>query len=219
MTDRIDLSGKGTKKPGVTQEPERKGMLIIISGPSGTGKGTLCERLIKQDEDIIFSVSVTTRARRDCEQEDVHYHFIPDAEFDEMLQHDELLEYATVHEHRYGTPRKPVEEAIQKGQDILLDVDSQGALNVMRKIKNCVSIFILPPSFASLNQRLHTRNTDEEAEIKKRLDNARAEIAKYTSYDYALVNDDLDQAFERLVCIINAERQSTARYHPIIPEN
>lgn len=200
------------------QQPVRKGMLILVSGPSGTGKGTLCERLLANDEQIIFSISATTRQRRESEKNGVHYHFLSEAQFDQLLQEDNLLEYATVHDHRYGTPRKPVEEALAKGMDVLLDVDSQGAINVMRQMKDYVSIFILPPSFASLRQRLHTRNTDDEAEIKKRLRNARAEIERFVHYQYALINDDLDCAYERLCCIINAERMRTLRFHPIIPE-
>ena len=200
------------------QQPVRKGMLILVSGPSGTGKGTLCERLLANDKQIIFSISATTRQRRESEQDGVHYHFLSEAQFDQLLQEDNLLEYATVHDHRYGTPRKPVEEALAKGMDVLLDVDSQWAINVMRQMKDYVSIFILPPSFASLKQRLHTRNTDDEAEIKKRLRNARAEIERFVHYQYALINDDLDCAYLRLRCIINAERMRTLRFHPIIPE-
>ena len=218
MIERIPGKGKNTVSAGKTQKTDRKGILILISGPSGTGKGTLCERLVAQDKGIIFSVSATTRARRECEQEGVHYHFISEAEFDKLLKDNELLEHATVHEHRYGTPRLPVEAALEMGLDVLLDVDSQGAMNVMKQIKNCVSVFILPPSFTSLKQRLHTRNTDDETEIKKRLDNARAEIARYVHYDYALINDELDMAFNRLCCIIKAERMRTLRYHPNIPE-
>ena len=200
------------------EQPKRKGMLIIISGPSGTGKGTLCERLLTQDRQIVFSVSATTRQRRDSETEGVHYRFISEAAFDRLIRDNAMLEYASVHDHRYGTPRQPVEDALEQGFDVLLDVDSQGAINVMRQMENCVSIFILPPSFASLRQRLHTRNTDDEAEIEKRLDNARAEITRYVNYQYALVNDDLDAAYARLCCIISAERMRTSRCHPYIPE-
>ena len=210
--------GENIVSAGKKRKPDRKGMLILVSGPSGSGKGTLCERLVAQDKSIIFSVSVTTRARRETEQEGIHYRFISETEFDSLLKGDELLEHATVHDHRYGTPRQPVEDALENGLDVLLDVDSQGAMNVMRQIKNCVSIFILPPSFETLRQRLHTRNTDDETEIRKRLDNARAEIARYVHYDYALVNDELEMAFKRLLCIIRAERMRTLRYHPSIPE-
>lgn len=199
--------------------PIQRGMLILVSGPSGTGKGTLCERLVASDDRILFSVSVTTRQARDSEQEGVHYFFISEDSFDQLLKTGDLLEHATVHDHRYGTPRQPVEDALQRGYDILLDVDSQGALNVMRQMKECVSIFILPPSFSSLKQRLHTRNTDDEAEISKRLNNARSETTQYVHYDYALINDELDSAYQRLTSIITAERMRTTRFHPDIPED
>ncbi|MGI6724715.1 MAG: guanylate kinase [Christensenellales bacterium] len=196
----------------------RKGMLIIVSGPSGTGKGTLCERLLAWDPNIVFSISATTRAPRDNEKEGVHYSFITEEEFDQLLQTGNLLEHATVHDHRYGTPRPPVEAALEKGLDVLLDVDSQGAMSVMKQMPHCVSIFILPPSFDALRQRLRTRNTDDADEIAKRLRNARDEIARYIHYDYTLINDDLESAFKRLLCIIAAERMRTLRYHPDIPE-
>lgn len=196
----------------------RRGMLIIISGPSGAGKGTLCERLLQQDGDISFSVSATTRAPRHGEKDGVHYHFLTEKAFDDLLAQDAFLEYATVHNHRYGTPRAPVEKAMEEGRDILLDVDSQGALRVMGKVKDTVSIFILPPSFKALRQRLHTRNTDDDREIEKRLNNARKEIQQCRHYNYAIVNDDLDLAFSRLRCIIMAERHRTLRYLPAIAE-
>lgn len=196
----------------------RRGMLIIISGPSGAGKGTLCERLLQQDGDISFSVSATTRAPRHGEKDGVHYHFLTEKAFDDLLAQDAFLEYATVHDHRYGTPRAPVEKAMEEGRDILLDVDSQGALRVMGKVKDTVSIFILPPSFKALRQRLHTRNTDDDREIEKRLNNARKEIQQCRHYNYAIVNDDLDLAFSRLRCIIMAERHRTLRYLPAIAE-
>ena len=200
------------------QQKDRKGMLIIISGPSGTGKGTLCERLFAADKHIVFSVSVTTRERREGEQHGQHYFFIDDKEFERLKQDNQLLEYATVHDHSYGTPKKLVEEKLEEGYDVLLDVDTQGAMSVMEQMEDTVSIFILPPSYASLKTRLHTRNTDDEAEINKRLNNARGEIERYQRYDYALVNDDLESAFERLLTIIKAERMRTCRYHPEIPE-
>ncbi|MDI9520706.1 MAG: guanylate kinase [Bacillota bacterium] len=202
----------------VKKTPVRRGMLIVISGPSGTGKGTLCDRLIKTDENITFSVSATTRRPRETEKDGVHYHFLTNDQFDKLLQEDNFLEYAVVHDHRYGTPKKPVLEALEQGKDILLDIDTQGALSVMEQIKDCVSIFILPPTFSSLRSRLHTRNTDDEAEIRKRLNNARDEIEKYVHYDYALINDELESAFQRLESIIASERIRTLRFHPEIPE-
>lgn len=206
----------GTKTEN--KAPLRRGMLILISGPSGTGKGTLCERLISSDGNIAFSVSATTRKPRESEKDGIHYHFMTEAQFDKAISENAFLEHAVVHDHRYGTLKKPVIEAIEEGRDILLDIDSQGALNVMKQIRECVSIFILPPTFSSLHSRLHTRNTDDEAEIQKRLHNARAEIAKYVYYDYALINDELDSAFRRLASIIAAERIRTLRFHPEIPE-
>jgi guanylate kinase len=197
---------------------KRRGMLIIVSGPSGTGKGTLCERLIQQDDRIGFSVSATTRAPREGEVDGVHYHFLTEAAYDELLARDAFLEHATVHDHRYGTLRAPVEAAIEAGEDILLDVDSQGAMSVMKKMKDTVSIFILPPSFKALRQRLRTRNTDDAQEIEKRLRNARAEMRQCKHYDYALINDNLDTAFHRLTSIIMAERHRTVRYLPEICE-
>jgi len=219
MSENKPVLNRGTPPVCVVAQPVRKGMLILVSGPSGTGKGTLCERLVASDNNIMFSVSATTRQPRECEQDGVHYRFISEAQFDQLLKDDELLEHAVVHDHRYGTPRQPVIDALNSGLDVLLDVDSQGALNVMRAMKDCVSIFILPPSFASLKQRLHTRNTDDEKEILKRLHNARAEIAQYVHYDYALINDELEGAYKRLESIIAAERMRTSRFHPDIPED
>ena len=219
MSENKPVLKRGTPPVCVVAQPVRKGMLILVSGPSGTGKGTLCERLVASDNNIMFSVSATTRQPRECEQDGVHYRFISEAQFDQLLKDDELLEHAVVHDHRYGTPRQPVIDALNSGLDVLLDVDSQGALSVMRAMKDCVSIFILPPSFASLKQRLHTRNTDDEKEILKRLHNARAEIAQYVHYDYALINDELEGAYKRLESIIAAERMRTSRFHPDIPED
>lgn len=197
---------------------QRKGMLIVISGPSGTGKGTLVERLMENDTSIHFSVSVTTRSRRDCEIDGVHYHFITEEQYDRLLEEDAFLEHATVHGHRYGTLLKPIEEGIQRGENILLDVDPQGAINVMKKKPDCVSIFILPPSYDALRVRLHTRNTDDPKEIARRLGNARGEVAQIGKYQYALVNDDLQMAYEQLYHIVAAEKQRTTRFMPIIEE-
>ena len=197
----------------------RQGMLIIVSGPSGTGKGTLCERLIQQDGELSFSVSATTRAPREGEVDGVHYHFLTEEAFDQLLAADAFLEYATVHDHRYGTLRAQVEEAIAQGQDILLDVDSQGAMNVMSKLEDTVSVFILPPSFRALRQRLHTRNTDDPKEIQKRLGNARGEVKQLHRYQYVVINDHIDMAYEQLYHIVAAEKQRTTRYFPEIEDN
>lgn len=193
-----------------------KGMLIVLSGPSGVGKGTLCNRLIEEDETLTFSTSVTTRAPRDYEVEGVHYFFITDQRYDELLAQDAFVEHATVHGHRYGTLKSQIEKSMNDGMNVILDIDPQGARAVMEKCPDCVSIFILPPDYETLRSRLHTRNTDDETEIARRLGNARGEIAQMHLYDYAVINDDLDIAFQKLKSILNAEKQRTVRYQPEI---
>ena len=196
----------------------RKGMLLVISGPSGAGKGTLVGKLLDHDPSFAFSVSVTTRGRRENEIEDVHYHFISEAEYDKLLSEDAFLEHASVHGHRYGTLKKEVYDRIERGQNVLLDIDPQGARAVMEKEKNCVSVFILPPSYHDLKVRLHTRNTENEEEIQRRLNNARGEIAQMDKYRYLVVNDDLELAYEQLMSIVRAEKQNSVRYFPEIEE-
>ncbi len=196
----------------------RKGMLLLISGPSGAGKGTLVDRLLEKDPSFCFSVSVTTRERRKNEVEDVHYHFISEPEYDKLLREDAFLEHATVHGHRYGTLKQEVYDRLERGQNVLLDIDPQGARSVMEKEKDCVSVFILPPSYRDLQVRLHTRNTEQPEEIQRRLDNARDEIRQKNRYRYLIVNDDLEQAFEELLAIVRAEKQNSVRYFPIVEE-
>ena len=196
----------------------RKGMLLVVSGPSGAGKGTLVAKLLEKDPSFCFSVSVTTRHRRENEIEDVHYHFISDEEYDKLLTEDAFIEHASVHGHRYGTLKSEVYDRMEKGQNVLLDIDPQGARAVMDKEKECVSVFILPPSYHDLKVRLHSRNTENEEEIQRRLNNARGEIAQMNRYRYLIVNDDLELAFEQLCAIVRAEKQNTVRYFPAIGE-
>ena len=193
-------------------------MLLVISGPSGAGKGTLVEKLLEKDPSFCFSVSVTTREKRKTEVEDVHYHFITEEKYDELLAEDAFLEHASVHGHRYGTLKSEVYERMERGQNVLLDIDPQGARAVMEKEPSCVSVFILPPSYAELKVRLHTRNTEKPEEIQRRLNNARGEIAQMGKYRYLIVNENLELAFEQLSAVVRAEKQNSVRYFPEIGE-
>ena len=196
----------------------RKGMLLVISGPSGAGKGTMVSKLLDKDPSFAFSVSVTTRGRRENEIEDVHYHFISEEEYDKLPSEDAFIEHASVHGHRYGTLKSEVYDRMERGQNVLLDIDPQGARAVMEKEKDCVSVFILPPSYHDLKVRLHTRNTEREEEIQRRLNNARGEIEQMHRYRYLIVNDDLELAFDQLVAVVRAEKQNSVRYFPKIEE-
>ena len=197
---------------------ERTGMLLIISGPSGTGKGTLVKKLMDHDPSFRFSCSVTTRKPRVGEIDGIHYHFVSVEEYDRLVQENAFLEHATVHGNHYGTLRKPVEEMMQQGENVLLDIDPQGAISVMENASDYVSVFILPPSFEDLRVRLHTRNTDDPVEIERRLNNARGEVQKVDRYQYAVVNDDLELAFCQLQSIVNAEKLRTKRCKTTIIE-
>ena len=187
------------------------GMLLVGSGPSGVGKGTIVKRIMENDPSIVFSVSATTRAPREGEVNHRDYHFVTEAEYDELVAQDAFLEHAEVHGHRYGTLKSEVEKRIADGQNVLLDIDTQGALQVMEKAPDAVSVFILPPSFQELERRLRGRQTEAEADILRRLANARAEVKLLPRYTYALVNDDLDQACRTLEHIVKAEKQRTTR--------
>ena len=197
---------------------ERTGMLLIISGPSGTGKGTLVKKLMDSDPSFRFSCSVTTRKPRDNEIEGVHYHFVTEEAFDRLVSENAFLEHATVHGHRYGTLRAPVERLMAEGFNVLLDIDPQGAITVMQNADDYVSVFILPPSFEDLRVRLHTRNTENETEINRRLGNAKGEIDQLGRYQYAIVNTTVEEAIVQLKAIVAAEKQRTTRFFPVIPE-
>jgi guanylate kinase len=187
--------------------PKRRGLLLILSSPSGAGKTTLTRNLIEQDHNIRLSVSVTTRPRRPSEIDGVHYRFIDIADFHEMRERGDLLEWAEVHGNFYGTPRRPVEQTLARGQDMMFDIDWQGTVQIVEKMRaDVVSLFVLPPSMAELKARLERRAEDAPDVIARRLANAREEIAHWTAYDYVLINDDLQRTFSELRSILAAER-------------
>jgi guanylate kinase len=185
----------------------RRGLLLILSSPSGAGKTTLTRNLIEQDHSIRLSVSVTTRPRRPSEIDAVHYRFIDIADFHEMRERGDLLEWAEVHGNFYGTPRRPVEQTLAQGRDMMFDIDWQGTVQIVEKMRaDVVSLFVLPPSMAELKARLERRAEDAPEVIARRLANAREEIAHWSAYDYVLVNDDLQRTFGELKAILAAER-------------
>ncbi|MDK1384923.1 guanylate kinase [Sinorhizobium sp. 8-89] len=185
----------------------RRGLMLVISSPSGAGKSTIARNLLEADPELSISVSVTTRARRPSEIEGRHYFFKSIREFEALRATDSLLEWAEVHGNFYGTPRDAVEAAMAEGRDMLFDIDWQGAQQLQEKMGgDVVSIFILPPSMAELQSRLHRRAEDSEDVIATRLANSRAEIEHWREYDYIVVNDDLDRAFSAVRAIVEAER-------------
>ena len=191
----------------------RRGMILILSSPSGAGKTTLT-RMLLQDKslDLTLSISVTTRARRSSEADGIHYHFIDRRRYDTMKSGGELLEAAEVHGNGYGTPRRPVEDTLALGRDMLFDIDWQGARQVREALgDDVVSVFILPPSMQELRGRLERRAEDSAATIDKRLENAKREIERWRLYDYVVVNDDLQRAYRQVVAILDAERARAAR--------
>lgn len=195
----------------------RKGMLLVVSGPSGAGKGMLKSMLMQRLGGFYFSISCTARPLREGREVDgIDYHFITEEQFGGMLARNEFLETATVHGYLYGTPIGPIREKLAQGHDVLLEIDTQGALKVQELMSDCVSVFILPPSFAVLEQRLRMRNTENEQDIIKRLRNARSEIAQLHRYQYVVVNDVLEEAYQLIEAIVIAERQRTSRYQPAI---
>ena len=191
----------------------KKPMMLVLSGPSGVGKGTLGKRLI-EEEGFGFSVSCTTRGPRPGEKHGVDYLFITREEFLSRRAANGFLETATVHDEFYGTPREPAERAMAEGRDFLLDIDPQGGVQVMESVPEVVSVFLLPPSWAALEARLRGRGTETEEKIQKRLHNARQEVKYLPRYDYCIVNDDLDEAWRELRGIVRAERLSTKRFLP-----
>jgi guanylate kinase len=191
----------------------RRGMILILSSPSGAGKTTLT-RMLMQDKalDLTLSVSVTTRPRRSSEVDGIHYRFVDRREFERMRGGGDLLEWAEVHGAAYGTPRAPVEAVLAQGRDMLFDIDWQGARQVSERLgDDVVSIFVLPPSMRELRARLERRAEDSRATIESRLEAARHEIERWRGYQYVIVNDDLQRAYADVLAIVTAERLKVRR--------
>ena len=191
---------------------ERRGLMFVLSSPSGAGKTTLSRMLIDRMPGLKMSVSATTRPMRPGEVDGRDYHFIDKARFDEMSKRSELLESATVFDNRYGTPRAPVEAALAAGQDVLFDIDWQGTQQLREKARaDVVSVFILPPSAADLEKRLHSRAQDSDEVIRGRMDRASHEMSHWAEYDYIVINHDIDDAFAEVQSILKAERLKRER--------
>jgi len=184
----------------------KKGLLIVISGASGTGKGTVCKELLARERGVAFSVSATSRAPREGEQDGREYYFRTRAEFEAMIAEGAFLEYADVYGNYYGTPLAPIEARRSAGEDILLEIDTQGALNVMERCPDGTFIFLLPPSLEELRRRITGRGTESEESLARRLDAARDEIRLGRRYRYAVLNDTVEDATARIQTILAAER-------------
>jgi guanylate kinase len=187
------------------------GFLLVLSGPSGAGKGTLVDRLVAARPECSFSISATTRPRRSNEQEGVQYEFVTREEFERRRSAGLFLEWAEVHAHLYATPTRFVDEGVRAGRVVVLDVDVQGGASVRRVRPDAVSVFIYPPSIEALRKRLLQRSTDLPEVVERRLRNAPGELVQYREYDYLVVNDDLEQAVARLTAIVDAERARVRR--------
>jgi guanylate kinase len=182
-----------------------KGLLIVLSGPSGVGKGTVCSALRKRDTDIVYSVSATTRSPRAGEKEGINYFFKSKDEFKKMIEEDQLLEWAEYVGNYYGTPRSYVEEQIEVGNDVILEIEVQGALKVKEKFPHGVFIFLSPPSMEELRHRIITRGTETDDSVKNRMSVAKEEIDMMEYYDYVVVNDQVESACDRIQAVITAE--------------
>ena len=194
------------------QTGARRGLLIVLSSPSGAGKTTVARMLLDADPDVTMSVSVTTRPKRPGEVEGVDYIFVDDAEFDRLIESGEFVEWAPVFGYRYGTPKAPVKAALKDGRDILFDIDWQGTQQLKAAMgEDLVSIFLLPPSMEELERRLRSRGTDSDAVIADRMERADSEISHWPEYEYVLVNAETGACLEQVRTIVEAERLKTRR--------
>lgn len=197
---------------------KRRGSLFVVSAPSGAGKTTLCRDVRERVPGLAYSISVTTRPPRPGEIDGIDFRFVSEAEFRARLERDEFAEWAIVHGNLYGTQARPLEEALARGQDLLLDIDTQGAGQLRLRYPEAVLVFIVAPSMAELEQRLRERRSDPQHEIARRLARAREEIALWRRYDYLIVNQDVKEAMEQLAAIIQAERCRVTRLSLELPD-
>ncbi|OOB79046.1 MAG: guanylate kinase [Epulopiscium sp. Nele67-Bin001] len=194
-----------------------EGLKIVLSGPSGSGKGTIVQELLK-DGNYKLSISATTRKARTGEVDGVHYFFKTQAEFEDMIDHEQLLEYACFCNNYYGTPKAFIDETVSSGADILLEIEIQGALQVKRKYPEAIFIFIMPPTFDELKSRLKGRNTESDEVINQRLARAREELMLFKEYDYIIINDNLQDAVDKVIAISLTEKLKSSRYKAFIED-
>jgi len=208
----------GDKAHHSADQLHRRGLMFILSSPSGAGKTTLSRMLLAADPEIKLSVSATTRPPRPGEIDGVHYHFVSPETFDRMVEEDDFYEWAHVFGHRYGTPKGMIRAALKEGQDFLFDIDWQGTQQLYQKDQqDVVRVFILPPSIDELHRRLKGRATDSPEVIAARMERAQAEISHWDGYDYVIINDDVNVCFDKVRAILEAERMKRARQTGLIP--
>ncbi len=189
-----------------------KGFLLIVSGPAGTGKGTVCKEILERNKDVLYSISATTRNPREGEVDGVNYIFTEEDKFKDMVEKGEFLEHAYVHTNYYGTPKKYVMDQVEKGQIVLLEIDVQGALQIKQNYSEAIFVFLLPPSMKELKNRIIKRGTESMEDIERRYENAFKEIELLGKYDYFVVNNQVDQAVEDIEAIIRAEKLRVKRH-------
>jgi guanylate kinase len=193
-----------------------KGILLVLSGPSGAGKGTVCHEVRKRLENMKYSISATTRKPRVIEREGREYFFLTKEDFEQKIKEGKFLEYAMVYDNYYGTPKDYVDEILENGYDCILEIDPQGAMQIKERMDDAVFIFIAPPSMEELKKRLTFRGTEKPEEIAKRLGNAQKEFKNLPNYDYVIVNDKIEKAVQEVEAIIKAEKLKTCRNHEIM---
>ena len=191
---------------------DRKGLLLVVSGPSGAGKGTICKALLNKNDKIKLSVSATTRKPRNGEVHGVNYFFIEKEEFTKMIENGEFLEYAQIYDNFYGTPKSAIIECLEKGQDVILEIEMQGAKQIKEVYPEGVFIFVLPPSLEELKSRIVGRGTETQEEIEKRFSCAFEEINQIVNYDYFIVNEDIEKSVNDVEAIIASEKNKVIRY-------